>query len=77
MNNLLLLAEKQRGGYPTTLFTEAEAFRGACTAKATIYTASIAAGLMVHQFTRHLRGMAVDGDGQVNLLAGEMTVTTA
>ncbi len=61
--------------YPTTLFTEAETYQGACTTRSTIYTASIAAGLMLHQFTRYLRGMAVDADVQLNLLAMEMGVT--
>jgi sulfur carrier protein ThiS adenylyltransferase len=44
-----------------------------CTAQGTVYTASIAAGLMVHQFTRWLRGVAVEADVTLNLLAGEMT----
>ena len=42
--------------YPKTLFTAREAFAGSCTAKSTIYTANIAAGLMVGQFARWLRG---------------------
>ena len=36
--------------YPTTLFAQDQAYAGACTAKSTIYTASIAAGLMLSQF---------------------------
>ena len=40
--------------YPTTLFRQAEAHPGRCTARSTIYAANIAAGLMVHQFTRWL-----------------------
>lgn len=60
--------------YPTTLFSEAEAFRGACTAKSTIFTANIAAGLMLEQFSRHLRRMPIDPDIQLNLLASEMNV---
>ena len=35
----------------------------------------IAAGLMVCQFTRFLRGLLVDPDVQLNLLASELTVT--
>jgi sulfur carrier protein ThiS adenylyltransferase len=57
--------------YPTTLFAQSEAQSGRCTARSTIYTASIAAGLMVHQFTRWLRGIPVDRDTSLNLLAGE------
>lgn len=62
--------------YATTLFAEAEAFAGSCTAKSTIYTASIAAGLMLGQLTRWLRGLPVDADFMLNLLAMELTVST-
>ena len=63
-----------RDHYPTTLFAQSEAQPGRCTARSTIYAASIAAGLMVHQFTRWLRGMPVDRDTSLNLLAGEWSV---
>jgi len=63
-----------RAHYPTTLFTAAESFRGSCTAKSTIFTANIAAGLMLEQFSRWLRRLPVDPDTCLNLLAGEMTV---
>lgn len=63
-----------RDHYPTTLFAPSEAQPGRCTARSTIYAASIAAGLMVHQFTRWLRGMPVDRDTSLNLLAGEWTI---
>ncbi len=43
---------KSRDHYATTLFAQAEAQTGACTSGSTIYTASIGAGLMLHQFTR-------------------------
>ena len=61
--------------YPTTLFAVEEAFVGACTARSTIYAASIAAGLMVGQFTRWLRRLPVDPDMTLNLLASELTVS--
>jgi len=61
--------------YPTTLFSASEAFQGACTAKSTIYCASIAAGLMVGQFTKWLRGMPTEHDLTFNLLASEIHVT--
>ena len=64
-----------RNHYGKTLFPQADAQPGRCTARSTIYAASIAAGLMVHQFTRWLRGIPVDFDTTVNLLAGECTVT--
>ena len=60
--------------YADTLFPQANAQRGNCTSRSTIYAASIAAGLMLHQFTRWLRGIPVDFDTTVNLLAGEWTV---
>jgi len=61
--------EPSRRHYGSTLFAQAEAQPGPCTAKSTIYAASIAAGLMLHQFTRWLRGMSVDADLSLNLLA--------
>lgn len=60
--------------YADTLFPQAEAQAGSCTSRSTIYTASVAAGLMVHQFTRWLRGLPIDRDATLNLLAGECTV---
>jgi sulfur carrier protein ThiS adenylyltransferase len=63
--------------YPTTLFSANEAYRGACTAKTTIYCANIAAGLMLSQFTQYLRHLPVEPDIQVNLLASEMNLNTA
>jgi sulfur carrier protein ThiS adenylyltransferase len=61
--------------YPRTLFTAGEAYAGSCTAKSTIYSASIAAGLMIGQFARWLRGQPVVPDQTLNLLAAELTVT--
>ena len=43
-------------------------------ARSTIYAATIAAGMMAHQFTRWLRGLPVDRDTSLNLLAGEWAV---
>ncbi len=63
-----------RDHYPTTLFDQSEAQAGQCTARSTIYTANLAAGLMVHQFTRWLRGLPVERDQILNLLAGELSV---
>jgi len=61
--------------YQLTLFAQADAQRGACTAQSTIYTASIAAGLMIHQLSRWLRGFPLDHDLTLNLLASELNVT--
>ncbi|MCY2928601.1 MAG: ThiF family adenylyltransferase [Planctomycetota bacterium] len=65
-----------RQHYPTTLFAAGEAYAGTCTARSTVFCANIAAGLMVAQFTKHLRRLPVDVDLQFNLLAGELTVTS-
>jgi sulfur carrier protein ThiS adenylyltransferase len=65
---------KSRKYYPTTLFAANEAYAGTCTAKTTIYCANIAAGLMLAQFTRHLRHLPIDCDIQFNLLTSEMNV---
>lgn len=72
----VLAVDGPAGGpkYAQTLFRQSEAQRGSCTSKSTIYAAGIAAGLMLHQFTRWLRGIPVDGDTAVNLLAGELAV---
>jgi sulfur carrier protein ThiS adenylyltransferase len=59
--------------YATTLFDDREAYVGSCTARSTIYTASIAAGLMVGQMTRWLRGLSVEADVTLNLLAMELS----
>jgi sulfur carrier protein ThiS adenylyltransferase len=61
--------------YARTLFPAQEAVAGTCTARSTLYTASIAAGLMIHQFTRWLRRIPVDSDLTLNLLAGELMAT--
>jgi molybdopterin-synthase adenylyltransferase len=63
---------RDREHYTRTLFPQQEAQAGRCTSHSTIYAASIAAGLIVHQFTRWLRGMAVDPDTTLSLLAGEL-----
>ena len=64
-----------RKHYPTTLFAQEEAFVGACTARSTIFSSNIAAGLMVSQFAKWLRGLPVEPDVTLNLLASELTVS--
>ena len=72
---VLVVADSQgRDRYPRSLFATQEAQMGSCTAHSTIYAATIAAGLLVHQFTRWLRDLPVDVDSTVNLLAGEWVV---
>jgi sulfur carrier protein ThiS adenylyltransferase len=74
MRILTVADDRGRTHYPTTLFQQAEAQSGSCTARGAIYTAAIAAGLMLHQFTRWLRQLPLDIDLSVNLLASELTV---
>lgn len=60
--------------YTRTLFPQSEAQVGSCASHSSIYCASIAAGLMLHQLARWLRGIAVDPDLALNLLASELTL---
>jgi sulfur carrier protein ThiS adenylyltransferase len=59
--------------YPTTLFSPTQAYVGSCTARSTIYAASVVAGLMVGQFARWLRDLPVERDLTLNLLSAELT----
>lgn len=61
-----------REHYPTTFFAAEEAYQGSCTAKTTIYCANIAAGLMLAQFAKWLRGLPVEPDIALNLLSNEL-----
>ena len=69
---LVVADEFGRDYYPTTLFPQSEAQPGRCTAHGTIYSANVAAGLMLHQFARWLRGQVIDRDLSLNLLASEL-----
>jgi sulfur carrier protein ThiS adenylyltransferase len=69
--------ERSRRYYPSTLFAASEAQAGRCTARSTLYAACIVAGLMVHQFTRWLRGVILDADVTLNLLANELSVSNS
>jgi len=73
MRVLTAIDENSRNHYATTLFPQTEAQAGSCTSQSTIYCANITAGLMVHQFTRWLRGFSIDTDISLNLLASELT----
>jgi sulfur carrier protein ThiS adenylyltransferase len=66
--------EPSRQRYSGSLFAQAEAQVGSCTSRSTIYAASIAAGLMVHQFARWLRALPPEEDVSLNLLAMELAV---
>lgn len=62
--------------YEGTLFEEEDTIEGSCTAQGTIYTAAIAAGLMVSQFTRWLRAFPVERWLNLTLLADQLNVIT-
>jgi sulfur carrier protein ThiS adenylyltransferase len=72
---LAAASRADREYYASTLFSQADARPGSCTSRSTIYAAAIAAGLMVHQCTRWLRGIPLERDVMLNLLAGEFTVS--
>ncbi|QDV20686.1 Sulfur carrier protein ThiS adenylyltransferase [Gimesia panareensis] len=71
---LTAVDSSSREYYGTTLFSQAEAQTGVCTSRSTIYSAGIAAGLMLHQLTRWMRDMPLDHDLTLNLLAGELSL---
>jgi molybdopterin-synthase adenylyltransferase len=61
--------------YTSTLFSSSEAYQADCASRSTIYSASIAGGLMVAQFSRWLRRLPINRDQLVNLLSQEMLTT--
>ena len=63
-----------RKHYASTLFPHAEAHAGACTSRMTIFAANVAAGLLISQFSRWLRGLPTSRDLTLNLLADELNV---
>tara|TARA_E500000305_G_scaffold78256_2_gene63908 strand:- start:6787 stop:7452 length:666 start_codon:yes stop_codon:yes gene_type:complete len=71
---LAISPPEMRDYYESTLFDQSQAHTGACTAQSTIYTANIAAGMMLHQFSRFLRRLPVDRDLSLNLLASELVL---
>ncbi|MCA8996352.1 MAG: ThiF family adenylyltransferase [Planctomycetaceae bacterium] len=73
---LTVTDEVAREPYSRSLFPQAEAQPGTCTSRSTIYAATIAAGLITHQFTRWLRKLPTDQDITFNLLASELVTTT-
>jgi len=77
MRVLAAADDRGRAHYSTTLFSQEEAEPGQCTARSTIYAANIAAGLMVHQFTRWLRGLPTDSDITLNLLSSDWSIAAA
>jgi len=60
------------GYYETTLFEDAEAYQGSCTAKSTIYCANIAAGLAVSLLSKAMRGISLEPKLSLNILGSEL-----
>lgn len=61
--------------YRNTLFTADQAHRGQCTSRSTIYAASIAAGLMINQFTAFLRQRPTVQDTTLALASLDLVTT--
>ena len=59
--------------YGLTLFSDDEAFRGACATKMTVYTACTAASLLVAQFARTLRGTLPVPDQLLDLFSVDLS----
>lgn len=60
--------------YNETLFARDEAYVGTCTARMTVFLANLAAGLMLAEWSKWLRGLRVTADQTLNLLASELSV---
>lgn len=72
MRILTVFDSKSASFYETQLFSSDEAFIGSCTAKSTIYCSNVAAGIMVSQFAKWLRGCQLDHNINFNLLTNEL-----
>lgn len=60
--------------YEQTLFADDEAFQAGCTTKMSLYSASVAAGLLCTQVAKLVRDQPLDFDVRLNLMAMEMAV---
>lgn len=69
-------APRPDDAYGRTLFAQGEAFVGSCTARMTVYMATLAASLLVGRFAQSLRGMDDFLDQQVGLLSWDLTDLT-
>lgn len=64
-----------RDNYRKSLFPASEATQGRCTARSTIYTSNIAAGLMVCSFSKWLRGIKPEFSINMALTSMELEVS--
>lgn len=60
--------------YEKNLFPQAEAFTGRCTARSTIYSASLIAALMVSMLAKFLRDHDPEKEIEMNILTAEFNV---
>lgn len=63
--------------YEKSLFDDNEAFRGACTGRSTIYSASLAAAMAVGSFVKYLRDDPQDKDVLFSMRTNELIPLTA
>lgn len=66
--------KQSREYYQTTLFPQEEAFVGSCTARSTIYSANVLAGMKIAMMTRWLRGLPIENEVSLNLMTMEFGV---
>lgn len=66
--------EPSRRHYGTTLFGASEAYRGACTARTTLYAAQLAGALAIGQLGKFLRHLLLEADVIFNMLTCELQV---
>jgi len=71
----VLTSKHGDGNYKDSFFEPGEAFAGSCTTKSTFYSASIAAGLMVAEIAKWLRGYETTADMTVDLLSSDLAVS--
>jgi sulfur carrier protein ThiS adenylyltransferase len=64
---------EQADYYAGTLFRAEEAYQAACTTKMTVFSANIAAGLLMGQYSKLLRQQPTDRDLLLNLQAMVLT----
>jgi sulfur carrier protein ThiS adenylyltransferase len=76
MRVLSIWDAESNDAYGGTFFTADEAHAGTCTTRSSWFTANIAAGYMIAQFSKRLRDLyvAMSPDIQVNLLSSDILV---
>jgi sulfur carrier protein ThiS adenylyltransferase len=73
---LTVTSPKEGEYYDKTLFPEADAQQGACTAKTTIFCANAVSSWMVSNFAKWMREMPIAKDMLVNMLSNEIIMNS-